>query len=200
MKCKHILAMLACVAVAVSLVGCGAFKGDTNDLQSITLSVIKENGVAVTGAGGVVTLQGLGGTLQLQAMGNYTNKKSVDITNEVTWSVIVDPNNNQDQYGATLIPPCEAPSCPVGNPGAYTQGTIEWSPTGLITAVEPASCTWVNDAVDPATQPAWFMNGDYSVTVSFQGVTSQPIYIPVASQGGIYDQYSNPTSACGPSS
>ena len=199
MKCKHIFGALGCAVLALSTVGCGAFKGDTNNLQSITLAVTKENGVAVTGAGGIVTLKGLGGTLNLTATGNYTNGKTVDLTNKVTWSVAVDPNNDLDQNGATLIPPCEAPACPVGSPGAYTAGTVEWSPTGLITAVEPAACTFVNDAVEPATDPAWFMAGDYQVTVSYIGVTSQPIYIPVASAAGIYDQYSNPTSSCGPS-
>jgi len=199
-KCKHILAALGCALLALSSVGCGAFKGDTNDLESITLAVTKENGVAVTGAGGIVTMNGLGGTLNLTATGNYTNQKTMDLTSKVTWTVAVDPNNNEDQFGDILIPPCQAPACPVGDPGDYTAGTLEWSPTGLFTAVEPAACTFVNLAVDPATTPAWFMSGDYIVTVSFQGITSQPIYIPIASEAGIYDQYSNPTSSCGPTS
>jgi len=37
------------------------------------------------------------------------------------------------------------------------------------------------------------------VTVTYGGVTSQPMYVPIASEAGIYDQYSNPTSSCGPS-
>lgn len=213
-KCKLVFAALACALLALSLVGCGAFAGSTNHLQTITLDVKYIDGVAPTSQTGFATLQGNGGTVQLQATGNYTNGKTVDLSNQVTWNAEVDPNYPQDAFGNALIPPCTPPSCPVPQSGPpYTSGTAEYNQTGLITAVEPATCTWVdiaplqNGEVQP---PSWFYVGDYVVTVSYLGVTSNPIYIPVASSAG--DQYypwqengnpayeNNPSGACGPSS
>ncbi|MGB9199154.1 MAG: hypothetical protein WCB53_19685 [Terriglobales bacterium] len=213
MKCKHILAALACALLALSTVGCGAFKGQTSDLKSITLDVALVNGVVPGSQSGFYTLDGNGGTIQLQAMGEYSGGSTKDITHTVTYNVVVDPNYSQDAYGNALVPPCAPPNCPVPQSGPpYTSGTVEYSPTGLLTAVEPASCTWVdivpllNGQVQPAS---WFYVGDYVVTVSYQGITSNPIYIPVASSAG--DQYypytedgnpayeNNPTGQCGPS-
>jgi len=51
--------------------------------------------------------------------------------------------------------------------------------------------------------PAWFYSGDYVVTATFGGITSQPFYIPVASSAGnqYYNgQENNPNGLCGPSS
>ena len=186
MNCSKVFASLACACLAFGLVGCGA----TNHLQSITLNVTKINGVPPSSQTGFVTLQGNGGTIQLQAMGNYSNTKSVDISAKVTYNVIVDPDHNQDAFDNTLpVPPCKAGSCPTSAP--FTTGTVEYSPTGMITAVEPATCSFVDIApvvtvgTDPT--PAWFYVGDYMVTATYAGVTSQPIYIPVASSAG--DQY-----------
>jgi hypothetical protein len=189
-KFKNIVAALACALLVLSLAGCGAVKGQTNDLQSITLSASLINGVAPGSQTGIYNLQGDGGTIQLKAVGNYNNKKTLDLTNKVTYNVIVDPNYDQGYthgVNGTLLPPCAAPACPVPSGPPYTQGTVEFSPTGLITAVEPATCTWVQEGT------GWFFEGAYQVTVTFQGVTSQPIYIPVASEAGPW-----PNGACGP--
>jgi hypothetical protein len=186
----------------MSMLGCGA----SNKLQSITLTASLINGVAPSSQTGFTTLQGDGSTIQLQAMANYSGSGTKDITSRVTYAVVVDPNYTQNAYGGTLLPPCYGP-CPNGG----TQGTVEISTTGLVTAVAPATCTWVDIA--PTGSPAsWFFVGDYVVTASYQGVTSQPMYIPVASQAG--DQYypplingdpdtnpaneNNPTGQCGP--
>ena len=59
---------------------------------------------------------------------------------------------------------------------------MEYSSTGLLTAVEPATCTWID--IGPSGTPSWFYVGDYMVTVSYQGVTSNPIFIPIASSSG----------------
>jgi hypothetical protein len=212
-KCQQILAALVLAIVSLSLIGCGAVKGQTSDLKSITLGVSLVNGIAPATQSGFFTLEGNGGTIQLQATGEYSGGTTKDITHVVTYNVIVDPNYTQDAYGNTLVPPCTPPSCPVPASGPpYTSGTVEYSPTGLIAAVEPATCTWVdiaplqNGTVQP---PSWFYNGDYVVTVTYQGITSNPIYIPVASSSG--NQYypwqndgnsayeNNPTGACGPS-
>ena len=201
MKRINILAALACALLVFVLVGCGA----TNHLQSVTIGASLINGVAPTGQGGFFTLEGNGGTIQLTATANYSNGKSQLVHGQgVVYNIIVDPVNNTDAYGNPLPAPC------IGNPCAQTaaQGLALLSPTGLVTAVEPATCTWVDIAPLPGTTPSWFYSGDYQVTVTYQGVVSQPIYIPVASSAG--DQYypyfdqdpanlNNPTGACGPS-
>jgi hypothetical protein len=211
-KCKHILAALGCALLALNTVGCGVFKGQTSDLKTITLQVSLVNGVAPTGQSGFYTLEGNGGTIQLQATGEYSGGTTKDVTHVVTYNVAVDPNYSQDAYGNTLVPPCAPPNCPVPGGPPYTSGTVEYSSTGLLTAVEPATCTWVD--IVPllngvAQSPSWFYVGDYVVTVTYQGITSNPIYIPVASSAG--NQYypytedgnpayeNNPTGQCGPS-
>lgn len=210
MTCKHILGALGCAVLALSTVGCGAFAGKTSELKSITLTVALVNGTAPPTQGGFFTLEGNGGTIQMQATGEYSGGTTQDITHVVQYNVNVDANYNQDAYGNTLLPPCTAPNCPVPGGPPYTSGTVEYSTTGLITAVEPATCTWVDivPLLNGEVQtPSWFYVGDYVVTVSYEGVTSNPIYIPVASSAG--NQYypytedgnanylNNPTGECG---
>lgn len=201
MKCKHILAALACALLTLSTVGCGAFKGQTSNLTSITLTASEVNGQPPSGQNGFFTLTGNGGTIQLSAMGEYSGGTTKDLTHNVTYNVAVDPQYSQDAFGNTLLPPCSPPSCPAPAQPPYTSGTVEFSTTGLLTAIEPATCTWVD--IGPVGTPAWFYVGDYVVTVTYQGITSNPIYIPVASSAG--DQFyqgveNNPTGLCGPSS
>ena len=139
--------------------------GGSNKLQSITLTI--------GGKGGTVNLKGIGGTLQFLATGNYSNSKTRDLTNVVAYSVIADP------AGSAL------PAPPL---------TVTMSPTGLMTAVEPAVCTWHDSEPDPTQdKPQWSITGSYIVTVTFQGITSQPMFIPVASATG-----DGPGNACGP--
>lgn len=203
-------ALLACGLLISGMVGCGA----TNHLQSVTLGVALINGQAPSGQSGFFTLQGNGGTMQLQVTANNSNGQSVDVTNHATYTVVVDPANNQDAFGNTLVPPCLTGTCP--NPTSappYASGTVEYGPTGLLTAVEPATCTWVDIApiTTPGTTPtpAWFYSGDYVVTATYGGMISQPVYIPIASSAG--NQYyplseegnpnyeNNPDGLCGPS-
>jgi hypothetical protein len=189
-KRKTLFTALACGLLTFSMLGCGT----TNHLQSITLTA--PLGVALQG--GVYNLKGDGTVLQLKATGNYSNSKTHDLTNEVTWTVIVDPNYTKDAFNNTLPPPCQAP-CNVAG-----QGTLEYSPTGQITAVEPATCTWVDPVPSPGP-PVFFFNGAYQVTATFQGITSQPVYIPIASSAGNKDYVfnppqtnNNPSLQCGP--
>jgi hypothetical protein len=201
-KRTNTFAALFCVLLALSLASCGG----SNNLQSITLSAKYVNGVPPTGQSGFVTLEGNGGTIQLQAMGEYSSTKTKDLSNEVTYTAVVDPQNNVDAFGNILLPPCKVGTCP--NPGQappYTTGTLQYSPTGLVTAVEPATCTWVDIAPLGANgtvpTPAWFYSGDYVVTATFGGISSQPVFIPVASSAGsqFYNgQENNPSGACGP--
>jgi hypothetical protein len=139
--------------------------GGSNKLQSITLTI--------GGQGGTVNLKGIGGTLQFKATGNYSSTKTHDLTNVATYTVIPDPN------GVPLDPP------PL---------TVTLSPTGLMTAVEPAVCTWHDGEPNVADdKPQWSITGSYIVTVTYQGITSQPMFIPVASATG-----DGPGGACGP--
>jgi hypothetical protein len=202
-KCKHILAAVTCVVLALSLAGCGAFQGKTSDLTSITLTVASVNGQPPTSQTGFVNLTGNGGTIQLQAMGEYSGGTTKDITHVAAYNVVVDPQYNMDAFGNTLLPPCAPPSCPAPAQPPYTSGTVEYNSTGLLTAVEPATCTWVDIApLDPTGKPqtpSWFYVGDYVVTVSYQGITSNPIYVPVASSAGnqFYNgQENNPSGFC----
>ncbi len=196
MNRKTLFIMLACALLALTTIGCGAFQGTTNHFQSITLDVSLINGVAPTGQSGFVTLVGNGGTIQLQPIGNYSSGGTKDLTTVATYTVIVDPVHNVDAFGNILLPPCQTPCQTAG------EGTVEYSVTGLITAVEPATCTWVDIDPDPK-EPSWFYTGDYEVTATYDGITSQPVYIPVASSAGnqYYDDVeNNPSGACGPSS
>ena len=201
-KYTTLFTALGCVVLALILTGCGAFNGKTNQLQSITLNVALVNGAVPSGQAGFVTLVGNGGTIQLQPLGNYGGGTPKDLTRMATYTVIVDPFHNQDAFDQPLLAPCFGP-CPLPFDGVH--GTVEWNETGLVTAVEEATCTWVDEApldskgnVQP---PAWFYTGAYMVTASYAGVTSQPVYIPVASSGGnqfYLGQENNPSGACGP--
>jgi hypothetical protein len=192
---KTLFAALASALLTFSMLGCGT----TNHLQSIQLTANVVNGVSQTGQSGFYNLVGNGGTIQLKATGTYSDKKTKDLTGVVTYNVIVDPVNGIDAFDVPLLPPCQAPC---QDP---TKGTVEFSSTGLITAIEPATCSWKDLSSDP-TKPAWFYSGAYQVTVSFQGVSSQPVFLPIASSAGNIDNPdygltgNNPTYQCGPAS
>jgi hypothetical protein len=121
-----------------------------------------------------ITLRGIGGTLQFKATGNYSSTKIRDLTNVVVYLVTPDPS------GVAL------PAPPL---------TVTMSPTGLMTAVQPAACTWHDSEPDVKdNKPEWSITGSYIVTATFQGVTSQQMFIPIASAVG-----DGPQGACGPS-
>ena len=182
MKRTNIFAALACALLVIVLAGCGT----SNNLQSITLTA---NQAALSG--GIYNLVGDGSTIQLKATGEYSSGKTKDLSNMVTWNMIVDPNYTQDAFKVALPPPGQ---------------TAQISATGLVTAVEPATCTWIDVAPVGAT-PSWFFVGAYQVTATFEGVTSQPVYIPIASSGGNTDDIfavppivgNNLSQLCGPS-
>lgn len=186
MKRKTLFAALACALLAFSMLGCGT----TNHLQSIQLTAALINGVAPTGQSGFYNLQGNGGTIQLKATGNYSDGKTKNLSNVVTWNMIVDPVHGVDAFDVPLPAPPQ---------------TAQISVTGLVTSVEPATCSWIDVSPDP-TKQSWLYVGDYQVTVTFQGITSQPVFIPVASSGGNVDDIfdgiigNNPNQLCGPTS
>ena len=111
-------------------------------------------------------LAGLGSQIQLTATGNYSNNTSKDISQRATYSVTI-TQNALDTNGAAL------PEPPAG---------VQLIPGPMITAVTPPVCTWFNQGTTSA--PIWVLTGTYTVTATFNGVTSNPVYISVASAAG----------------
>jgi hypothetical protein len=152
-------------ALALLLSSCGT----SDKVASVSITAVNGSG------GGFENLAGIGGTLQLQVMANYTSGKQVDETNWSTYTVT--PFGTDDS-----VPGIPLPSPPQ---------TVTINATGMMTAVQPAYCTWIN--LNTPAQPAWFLTGYYSVTAKYHNFTSQPIFIGVASAA--------PSSGtqCGPS-
>jgi hypothetical protein len=162
-KYTRILAALLGV-VTLLTTSCGV--GDK--IGSVSIS-------AVGLSGGVVDLKGIGGTIQLKVTANYTSGKQIDETNFVTYTVTPE---RDDDTGALLPSPPQ---------------TVTINNTGMVTAVEPAKCTWKN--LGTVQSPSWVLTGDYVVTAKYRGFTSQPIFIPVASAAS---SGNNTNGQCGP--
>lgn len=164
MKRKTFLATLL-AAIAVFATSCGT----SDKIGSVT--------VTAAGTTGTINLVGLGGTMQLQVSANYTSGKIVDETDFATYTVT--PEGVDNNTGAPLQAP---PS------------TLTINSTGLVTAVDPAVCTWISTTGNPST-PGWAYVGDYKIVATYRGIQSQPIFIPLASaasnQAGLQGQ-------CGP--
>lgn len=162
---------LAVVAVALSLFASGC--GTSDYVQSVSISA-----TTASVGGGVYDLVGWGGTLQLVVSANYHSGKSVPITNSVVYTVTP---QGTDYTGAEL----EAPP-----------NTVTINTTGMMTAVDPTVCTWVNENPTGST-PSWFLSGSYQVVATYNGMASQPVFVGVASAAGSPDQTT--PGACGPS-
>jgi len=173
---KTLFAVLACALLVVSMLGCG----QTNDLQSIQLSTSSTSAAPP----GTIDLQGEGATAQLYVWGNYSNgkQKLLDAVGGVAYQIAITVPS-EDQFDDPL------PTPPQG---------VQLSPTGLLTTVPPFICTWQNSAVPPATAPAWGLSGSYSVTATYSGFTTPPVFVADASQAGIDTNGTNPTAECGP--
>lgn len=165
MNYKHILAAVLGAATLLVSSGCGT----SDKLASLTIT--QKNS---SSSSGFMNLQGIGGTVQLVVTANYTSGKTVDETNWVTYTV--NPERTLDNN----ITPLPAP--PLG---------MTISPTGMLTAVDPAICTWINLGSDDT--PAWFLSGDYMITATYKGIVSQPVFVGVASSSG-----NGPSGSCGP--
>jgi hypothetical protein len=179
-KRKTLFAALACAMLTFSMLGCGT----SNNLQSIQLST---SNTAETPPG-TLDLKGIGGTLQVYAWGNYSSGKKKLLNNVgVAYQIVLTPGSD------SAVDP--------GTGGLYQldapPATVELSSTGLLTAVTPSACTFFNSAQPPATTPAWSMVGSYSVTATYSGFTSPPVFVAVASAPGFWST-TNPTGACGP--
>jgi hypothetical protein len=174
---KTLFPALACALLVFSMLGCGT----SNHLQSVQLSTSNTSEVPM----GTLNLKGVGGTLQLYAWGNYSSGRQVLL------------NNRDVTYKIAITPGSAAWTGVMGDPNANPAQTVQLTPNALLTAVTPFACTWINEAVPPATAPAWAIFGTYSVTAVYSGFTSPPAFVVVASAAGIADT-TNPTGACGP--
>ncbi|HTS36501.1 MAG TPA: hypothetical protein VMH04_12555 [Candidatus Solibacter sp.] len=171
MKRISLFATLLITAVALLSTSCGT--GDKIGSVSMT----------VGGTTGTVNLVGLGGTLQLKVTANYTSGKQIDETNFATLTVVP---VGVDDTGAAL------PAPPLG---------VQIDNTGLITATATDAngdglCTWINQGT--LQTQSWFFTGEYTVTASYRGFTSNPVYIPVASAANNQGALTN--GQCGPTS
>jgi hypothetical protein len=161
---KKLVITLSIALAFFGLLGCGT----SNHLQTITLTSGSSSGT--------FNIVGIGGTLQLKAIGNYSSTKTHDLSNVATYAVTP---VGQDIDGNALAAPPQ---------------TMTINPTGMATAVDPAVCTWINLQPDPTKSPAWALTGSYQVIATYQGVSSQPVFIAIASAAG-----PAPTGLCGPS-
>ena len=160
---KKLITALSIALAFLGLLGCGT----SNHLQTITLTSGSTSGT--------FNIIGIGGTLQLKAIGNYSSQQTHDLTNVATYAVTP---VGQDINGNALQAPPQ---------------TMTLNATGMATAVDPAVCTWINLQTDPTKSPAWALTGSYQVIATYQGITSQPVFVAIASAAG-----PAPTGLCGP--
>ena len=93
---KRIIFCIAFLSLlAICLTSCGA----AYNLRTIQLTAPSTD------------LQGIGGTIQLQAEGTYSYGANKDLTNLVTYTIIVDPVNIWSDINGTLsrCPPLRPP-------------------------------------------------------------------------------------------
>lgn len=176
---KNLFTALACALLLFSMLGCGT----SNNLQSIQISTSNTSEVAM----GTLEVKGVGGQLQLYVWGNYSSGKKLLLNNRnVAWHIVLTPGSS-------------AWTGFMGDPNATPPQTLQLDPKqGLLTAVTPFACTFVDVATPPATTPAWALQGTYTVTVTYAGHTTAPAYVAVASEAGANPGGTNPTAACGP--
>jgi len=125
-------------------------------------------------------LVGEGGTLQLTATGNYSYGPSNDLTQKVTYTITPDGT--------------DVNSIPLPDPPA----DITISPTGMLTAVDPFVCTFAPGNTTGTSVTSWVLTGSYKIVATYNGVSSQPFYVGMASAAGESGAPAN--GECGPSS
>ena len=194
MNRKTLFTALVCALMTLSLLGCGT----TNHLQSIQLSKSATSETQMNG----LNVPGISTTLQLYVWGNYSNGKAKLLGGTgASFQIALDPINFLDAFGQVLPNPFSG----------TTPQVLQLSPTGLITGIDPAVCTWVDVAgiIPPATTappPAWALSGSYNVTATYGGFTTPPVNIGVGTSVGNPNNPglpgnegvgNNPTGQCG---
>ena len=167
MKRTILLAALFVAALFILLPGCG--NPAIGTLQSITLTASNSD------------LYGEGGTAQLTATGNYSSTATKLLNVYVTFTVT--PVGTTEEGGSLPATSATSPQ------------TVSVSKTGLVTAVAPFVCTWHNEGT--TTTPAWVVTGSYEVVATVNNITSNPVYMAVASAAG-EPAPSADNGSCGP--
>ena len=171
---KTLFTALACALLVFSMLGCGA----TNHLQAITLSV--SNTLPTAGNGFILYTNA---PVQMYVWGTYSSgKQKLLYGNLVAYQIV-----------STPVGFAETGS--FGDPNADPPGTVQLSTDGLLTPVLPAACSFVNVAEPPATSPSFESTGWYTVTATYQGMTTPPGSVYLATSGGIVSS-TNPTGEC----
>ena len=185
MNRKTLFTALACALLVFSMLGCGT----TNHLQSIQLSI--SNTEPGTGVGTYVKLYGTDAPGQFYTWGNYSNGSQKLLQgNGVAYQISITPGSlTLDNSTGEYVPL-------VSDPNAAPPQTVQLSPGGTVTAVTPFECTWENFAVAPATGPSFAYVGSYTVTATYQGLSTPPAYIPVASDVVGIAGTTNPSGLC----
>jgi hypothetical protein len=138
--------------------------GNSDKIASVSISA--------SGQTGTINMYGLGSTMQLQVLANYTSGKFIDETNYATYTVTA-----EGYYTDYSVSP------PANYPMPTSPLTLTVNPTGMVTAVDPAVCSWYS-TTDTIATPGWAFTGWYEITATYRGFTSQPIDIPIASAAG----------------
>jgi hypothetical protein len=182
---KTLFAALACALLAFSMLGCGA----TNHLQSIQLST--SNTKPGTGVGTYINLYGADAPGQFFTWGNYSNGKQKLLYGDgVVYQISITPGSYV-LYQGGYIPLTTQYYDPNANPPQV----IQLSPSGVVTAVTPFICTWENFATTGST-PSFAYVGSYTVTATYQGFTTPPAFVPVASDVVGIESTTNPDGLC----
>jgi hypothetical protein len=176
------ISVLLLAAVALLSVSCG-----TSDyVESLALSA---SGAT---AGGSYNLSGVDFALQLQVQAVYHSGKTIDVTNNSTWTV--SPVGQIATVGLDADPSL----FPGGPLPAYGPTTVPISTTGLMQGIAQI-CTWVDGTTTSTTgttydsPPQWAYTGYYQVTATYRNFTSNPIGV------GVGVAQATGTSGCGPS-
>jgi hypothetical protein len=163
---KTLFAALACALLVFSMLGCGT----TNHLQSIQLSVSNTQPPSV--AGNYVNIYGTDQPGRYYVWASYSNGKQVLLSGGVAYQISITPGSTYLSAGGYV---------PLTfDPNANPPQTIQLSSDGTVTAVSPYVCTWENFATT-GTTPNFAYVGSYSVTATYQGLTTPPASLPVAS-------------------
>ena len=178
------ISILLFAAVALLSVSCG-----TSDyVESLALSASGDT------AGGSYNLGGVDFALQLQVLAVYHSGKTIDVTNNSTWTV------SPVGVIATVGLGADPSLVPGGQLPAYGPTTVPISSTGLMQGIAPI-CTWVDgettssSGTTPDNPPVWAYTGYYQVTATYRNFTSNPIGVGV----GVANANPSPTGGCGPS-
>jgi len=178
------------VAIALFSISCGS----EDKIASVAMGVVTTGGVGT----GTYNLIGLGGTLQLAVLANYTSGKQIDETNFSTFTIVPEGYYCVAFSDLTTCAADSAFNMPTPPPAGTTvptppQGGITVSSTGMVTAVDPGICSWVN--LGTLTQPGWAYTGWYEITATYRGFKSNIVAIPV---GSAANAQTNTNGQCGP--